>query len=170
MAVDLSKELLETITDIVLSTISKDNKTKQKQHKDWRLRNTELLLQNFRILKEHCDEIEIELIHYEPIKFELEEVDFESIMKSKEKTRRMVLYIESMLEAYERYSLKAGEAARRRFKTMWSYYISDDNLSHKGISEYLHVHERTVRRDLVDARKEFSVFLFGILGVEDFIE
>lgn len=167
MAVDLSKELLEEITNIVLSTISKDNKEKQKQHKDWRLRNTKLLLTNYRMLKEHCDEVEIELLTYEPIKFDEDEVDFESVMKSKEKTRRIVLYIDSMIEAYERYSRSAGEAAERRYKTVWHYYISNHSLSYREISERLYTHERTVRRDLKDGIKEFSVFLFGILGLEE---
>lgn len=170
MSINFSSEMLETITGIVLKTISKEKKKGAKDKKDWRLRNTKLLLKNYHILKEHCSEIEMELIDYNPIEFDSDEIQIESIMKSKEKTRIMVLYIDNMIDAYQRYSIKAGEAAERRFKALYHYYVSDYRMNYLQLSELLNVHERTVRKDIEEARKELSVFLFGILSIEDLMD
>ncbi len=167
MTINLSKEHLEIITKTVLDTVTVENKKAEKEKKDFRLRNTKLLLKNYHILKEHCTEIEEELIIYDPIRFDAKEIEIESIMRSKEKTRKMIIYMDAMIEAYERYSKKAGEAADRRFKALYHYYISDFKLSYNQLAELLNVHERTVRKDIEEARNELSVFLFGIMSMDD---
>lgn len=167
MTINLSKEHLEIITKTVLDTVTVENKKFEKEKKDFRLRNTKLLLKNYHILKEHCTEIEEELIIYDPIRFDAKEIEIESIMRSKEKTRKMIIYMDAMIEAYERYSMKAGEAADRRFKALYHYYIADFKLSYNQLAELLNVHERTVRKDIEEARNELSVFLFGIMSMDD---
>lgn len=167
MTINLSKEHLEIITKTVLDTVTVENKKAEKEKKDFRLRNTKLLLKNYHILKEHCTEIEEELIIYDPIRFDAKEIEIESIMRSKEKTRKMIIYMDAMIEAYERYSNKAGEAADRRFKALYHYYIADFKLSYNQLAELLNVHERTVRKDIEEARNELSVFLFGIMSMDD---
>lgn len=170
MTINLSKEHLEIITKTVLDTVTVENKKAEKEKKDFRLRNTKLLLKNYHILKEHCTEIEEELIIYDPIKFDSEEIKIESIMLSKEKTRKMIIYMDAMIDAYERYSKKAGEAASRRYKALYHFYISDYKLTYIELSEQLDVHERTVRKDIEEARNELSIFLFGILSIEDTLD
>ncbi|HJA90098.1 MAG TPA: helix-turn-helix domain-containing protein [Candidatus Jeotgalibaca merdavium] len=163
----LNPETLEQIAQVVIKTIEKEKTNKEKQIKDYRLRNTNLLLKNYHILKEHCEEVELEIINYVSIEVENDKIELESIIRSKEKTRRMILYIDTMLDAYDRYSHKNGEAGRRRYRALYHYYISEQKMTYYDIAELLNVHDRTVRKDLADARKEFSIFLFGILSLED---
>lgn len=166
--VAITKEVVDEISTAVVKKLDIERKRKMKADKDWKLRNTKLLLKNYHILKDHCRELTEELEVYGDSIFDPYDIELHSIMASKAKTRKMVWYIDEMFEAYERYSINAGEATMRRFQTLKQYYMCRN--SYDMIASELNVSDRTVRRDLGDARKEFSVFLFGIFAIEDLNE
>ena len=163
--VEITKTIIEEISSAVAKKLEAERKRKYKEDRDWKLRNTKLLLKNYHILKDHCRKISTEIDDYADSVFDPEDLELHSIMASKAKTRQMVWYIDEMLLAYERYANQAGEAAQRRFRTIREYHIG--RKTYEDIARATAVSERTVRRDLVDARREFSVFLFGIFAIED---
>ena len=165
--ITITKELVDELSTAVVKKIEVENKRKAKVDKDWKLRNTKLLLKNYHILKDHCQKIHDELESYEDSVFDPEDIEIKSIMASKAKTRRMVWYIDEMILAYDRYACKAGDAAKRRYRALYHYYIKPNRANYEELSEILNVSYITARRDLTDARKEFSIFLFGIFAIED---
>lgn len=167
MSETIDPKTIEAISASVAKKINHETVKRAKQDRDWRLRNTKLLLKNYHILKEHCVNVDASIKEYEESIFDPEEIELESIMASKAKTRKMVWYIDEMLAAYSRYANKAGEAAQRRYTTLDHYYIQPKRPSYDALGDLFSVSERTVRRDLEDARKEFSVFLFGVFAIED---
>ena len=50
---NLTKEQLTVISQVVKSELDKDQKRKTKELKDYRLRNTTLLVKNYRMLRVH---------------------------------------------------------------------------------------------------------------------
>ncbi|MCI1904602.1 MAG: hypothetical protein LKJ03_11145, partial [Enterococcaceae bacterium] len=68
---DLTKQQLEIIAKAVLKEHKKI--TPEKDQRDWRLRNTRLLLKNYRWLQKHCEEIIDDLDNYENVIFDPEE-------------------------------------------------------------------------------------------------
>ena len=164
-SVKITPEVVKEISTAVSKQILKEQERKAKAERDWRLRNTKLLMKNYHILKEHCAKVDQELEEYADSIFDPYDVEIKSIMTSKAKTRRMVWYIDEMMFAYERYALVAGEAPMRRYKVIVDFYLNKK--SFEEMSKETCVSERTVRRDLDDAIKEFSIFLFGLLAIED---
>lgn len=165
--IEMTKEVIDEISKNVSKQLMSEQVKKQKHDRDWRLRNTKLLLKNYHILKEHCQKLHDELETYEDSIFDPEDIEIKSIMASKAKTRRMVWYIDEMVHSYERYAHKAGDAAKRRYQALYHYYIKPNRANYDDLSEILNVSYITARRDLDDARKEFSIFLFGIFAIED---
>jgi len=168
--IEVTKQVIDEISKSVSKQLVSEQVKKQKHDRDWRLRNTKLLLKNYHILKEHCHKLHDEIETYEDSVFDPEDIEIKSIMASKAKTRRMVWYIDEMLLAYDRYACKAGEAAKRRYEVLVNYYIHPNRKNHDDLGCMLNISDRTVRRDLEDARKEFSIFLFGIFAIEDLDE
>lgn len=58
----------------------------QKEKQDSRLRNTELLLENYRKLKDYCNKIDSEIEEFQGTIFDLQELTLESLMKYRYKT------------------------------------------------------------------------------------
>ncbi|NSP41546.1 hypothetical protein HRE82_14410, partial [Enterococcus faecalis] len=65
MAEGLSKHQIEIITAKVLEIQEKKKKETKREKRDWKLRNTNLLLKNYRMLKKHCDSIVPTIQDYE---------------------------------------------------------------------------------------------------------
>ena len=122
-SVKLTEDVVEAISQSIIKRILQGEEKQKKRERDWRLRNTKLLLKNYHILKEHCQKVSNELEAYEESVFDPEDIEIKSIMASKAKTRRMVLYIDEMILAYERYAMKSGEATKRRYRALVHYYI-----------------------------------------------
>lgn len=168
--IEIEPTTIEAISQAVVKKINQDKRQQLKKMRDWRLRNTRLLLKHYHILKDHCAEIDDEIEAYADAIFDPDDIELKSIMASKAKTRKMVWYIDEMLIAYRRYCDRAGDAAQRRHEALTYYYINSTRPSFETLTFKLNVSERTVRRDLEDARKEFSVFLFGMNALEDLEE
>ena len=163
----INQQVMDAIGESILKKIKSDKRISEKTERDWRLRNTKLLLKNYHILKEHCVGIDADLECYADSIFDPTDVRINSIMASKGKTRKMIWYIDEMLEAYKRYTHSVGGATERRYATLWGHYINGHQTTYSALASSLDVSEVTVRRDLIDAINEFSVFLFGLNAIED---
>lgn len=164
----LPKELLELIVEEVIKVHIRQDEAKAKERKDWRLRNTELLLKNYRMLRSHCDGATEELNQYDNV-FEPHELEIHSLMQYKAKTARMLDFVDTQLKAYRSLCQASGEASDRRFKVVDRQYIDPAHIgkSKKEIAEGLNIDQRTLYRDEKKAFEEISMYLFGFDSIQD---
>lgn len=161
----------------------KAQKNKSKIKYDKRLRNTKLLLKNYREFCEHCEKAVYSTEN--AVKKEIKEGNntvelFEelynlqddalivtSILKSKERTKIILEHIKLCLEFYEHKAAKTKNLEmQRRYDVIKRLYINEETESYEEISEILHISTKTVDRDRRKATQELSVLLFGIDGLD----
>ena len=115
---NLTKEQLTVISQVVKSELDKDQKRKAKELKDYRLRNTTLLVKNYRMLRVHCDTIVEDLEVYEDSVYDPQELTLNTLMKYKARTAKMLDYFDSIFRAYHELAERDTEMMLRRWKTV----------------------------------------------------
>ena len=163
----LSKTQLEIISEAVLKEHHKLIKKEHESEKDWRLRNTKLLLKHYQMLQKHCEEITEDLDDYEEIVFDPAELDLKALMKYKAKTKKMLDYFDASFGSYRDFCKGKGYASIRRCNVLYKLYISTENFNKVKIAEFYSLDEKTIRRDEAKATEELSIFLFGIDSLAD---
>lgn len=163
----LTKHQLEIIVEAVLKAQKKINKEEQQEKKDWKLRNTKLLLKNYRMLHKHCEEIVEQLEGYEGILFSSNELNLQTLMKYKAKTKKLMNYFDSTFSHYKDFCLAQGINGTRKIGGIEKMYIDNHKMSVEKISEYYNVDKRTIHRDLKKGADELAIFLFGVDSLED---
>lgn len=164
----LTKEQLTVISQAVKSELDKDQKRKAKELKDYRLRNTTLLVKNYRMLRVHCDTIVEDLEVYEDSVYDPQELTLNTLMKYKARTAKMLDYFDSIFQAYHELAERDTEMMLRRWKTVFQMYVGPDKYTAVDMAEYYGVDERTVYRYLNKAFDELSTLLWGITSFDDF--
>lgn len=168
---DLSRKQIETISETAAKEALKAYERKRKEtspaYRDWRLRNTKLLLKNYQLLIKHCDEIVDDLEDYENVIFDPDELNLQTLMKYKARTKKMLDYFDSVWRSYYVYCKQKGGSVYRRFAVINNLYILENEIKIVDIAELHGVDERTIRRDEKKATEELSVFLFGIDSLEE---
>ncbi len=146
------------------------------ERRDKRLRNTKLLLQNYRSFKD-CIEHSVFDIEQMQEASALELLDLmweehsslqvDSIKKSTAKTAVIVEHIDAMIGMYELYCERSPRLEdKRRYRIIKELYISEgipdtvDNLAKRE-----GVNTRTVYKDIDAAIEKISALIFGIDGV-----
>lgn len=166
----LTKGQMKFISEIAaaeaIKAIELEKKKIKKEEHDWRLRNTGLLLKNYRKLKNHCSEIYNEVDEYQDSVLDLKELTLESLEKYRFKTAKMLKYIEDKIKAYEIDCLNGTIEEQRRFRIIHDRYLANKRLSAKELAEKYYIEQRTVYRDTDQAIKDFSIYLFGIVAIE----
>ncbi|WP_313627470.1 hypothetical protein [Enterococcus italicus] len=164
---NLTKHQLEIIADAVLKNHSRLEKDKKKEREDWKLRNTNLLLKNYRMLKKHCEGIIPTLSQFEETIFDPDELNLETLMKYKARTKEMIDYFDIMFSSYNQYCHNQGTSAERRFDVINKIYVTNPSFSKSQMAGIYDVDDRTIQRDIKRAGQELSVFLFGIDSLDD---
>lgn len=147
----------------------KEKRQQQKKKHDWRLRNTKLLLKNYRTFLMHCDDIKLQIEKLDAeILADLDSTDFavESIKHSKQKTLVIVNFIQQMMWVYRYSCEKSGdEDELRRYRTVEMMYIAEEKLPPREIAERQKIDLRTVYKDVDKACESLSALMFGVDGV-----
>ena len=139
------KEIVEEAALNTLRTFRQEEKERERNKYDRRLRNAELLLKNYRNLKEHIknavftdDEIQNENV-VEEFDFENnEEVYISSIKRTKKRTEIMVKHIDNCIEYYTYKCLNSTrEEIQRRVQVIKMLYINDKEMSYSEIANEL---------------------------------
>lgn len=158
-------------------------KNKTKFRYDKRLRNTRLLLKNYKSFVEHCDNAKY--LVENPIKKEIEKDNLKvqlfddfynlqddayivaSILKSKEKTRIILDHINLCLDFFQAKAIKTNNQEMiRRYNVISDLYINETPMTYEEIAEIEHISQKTVNRDRKKAIEELSVLIFGIDGLD----
>lgn len=147
---------------------------KNKERFDKRLRNTKLLLQNFRnfkvyydesVYKQNCSALDIldELEAYEGD----ECMVIESINHSRERTQIILSHILKMMQMF-RWIMESSKKDEdvRKYKTIDMLYIDDEVKTADEIAKILNVETRTVHRYKKEGISILSSLMFGVDGVK----
>lgn len=141
------------------------------EQKDRKLRNTKLLLRNYRSLKEYStsaiyDVAQLAVDGMDTI-MELigckKEGKVESIEDSVIKTKLIMEHVDTMLQGYKArcYASNKGEV-KRRWRVLNSLYLSSSPTDPQEICEREHISNSTVYEDINSAATELSTLFFGI--------
>jgi hypothetical protein len=168
--INLTKHQIEIITSLASQEAIKQYKSQlknqKKEEKDWRLRNTKLLLENYHGLKKHCEDIALQIKEYEGTVFNLEELTLETLMKYRLMTAKMMRHFDRMIYHFRLDSETGSEEEQRRFKVIYHRYLSDNRLSVQKLCEMYHVEQGTIYRDTKMGITDLSVLLFGLAALE----
>lgn len=165
----LDQKLITEVTKLVTSLVKEDRHKQFLHEKTWRVKNTRLLLKNYDILKEHTAEIDTDIDMYLKDVFDAEDLKLRSLMGYKARTKKMMEYVDLMLQSYYTYTHKRGDAAKRRYFVIMRTFICEQKMTLLEIADFLKVSEKTVKRDKQEAIQEFSIFLFGIVSLEEMV-
>lgn len=160
----------------------KIQKNKKKIRYDKRLKNTKVLLENYKEFIEHCENAVFELkkdmeeaintesnfiILFDEI-YDMEDnkTIVKSILKSKTRTIIIVNHIEKCIEFYKYKALSSNnEEFKRRVNVIQMLYLDEINKTYSEIAETLHISTKTVNRDRIKATKELAPLFFGVDGI-----
>ena len=171
------KEIYERAAEVGASEAIKKFETEKRkyigQRSSRRLRNTKLLLRNYRMLKSHAESSVFSRDQIEDSAFEIleemmqgkdDQLTIDSIEKSATRTAIMVSHVETMIGLYAAFCDKCYDQSleRRRYEVMHDMYISDSPLSAQEIAEKYSMSERSVYTDLKIAIERLSALLFGV--------
>lgn len=166
-----NEELIEHVARVAAQTaieyMEKQRQERQKTKVDRRLRNTKLLLVNYRNFKLHCQDVktELEMLDDSELVDSLDKDEFivEAIKRSKRRTLAMVQFIDRMLIIYKSIcetSVRPEEV--RLYDTIKKLYISDEKFSAESVATCHKVDVRTVYRDVNKAINTLSSLIFGV--------
>jgi flavin-dependent dehydrogenase len=167
----VAKLSAETAVQAALDYLEKEKQKQQKVKKDWRLRNTKLLLKHYRSFVKHSDGVEGRLTVAEGAEaFEdlhTGELAVEAIKRSKQRTLAMVRFIQRMMYEYKG-MCEASEQPeeQRRFQVIHTMYISEEKMTAEQIAKCHSIDSRTVYRDINEAVRTLSVLVFGVDAIE----
>lgn len=160
-----------------LKRFEQERKIENGQRADRRLRNTKLLLRNYRMLKKHAENSVFRRAQMDESAFDILEsmmkssdndVIISSIKDSATRTAIMVSHVEAMLGLYATFCEKSSnkEIERRRYDVVWDMYIAEDTLSAKEIAQKKNMSKENVYVDLRVAVERLAALIFGVDGLD----
>lgn len=162
-----------------LETVKAEQENVRRTRKDRRLRNTKLLLKQYRTMRLGCMNSvydaaqaarDTEDINIEALMSHLDEEDFrvESTFRTAGRTYILVRHMDRMLGLYAYICDKAErEDYKRHYRTIMALYITGDApVTVEAISASEHVDKRTVYKDIDAAVETLSTLLYGVDGLQ----
>lgn len=148
----------------IVDAITNRDKRTEKEERDWRLRNTKLLLEKYRFLKAHCEGIPAEVDDLEEniTIFDVKALTLDSLIEHKAKSLKLLRYFEGIIEAYKLLSKNGPESFKRRVRVIERLYLDDEMTTRYKLSKELYVDRATISKDLKTATEEISIMLFGV--------
>lgn len=180
----ISEEEIEKIIRTAAETASKEaiavfEESKKKESKlrvDKRFRNTELLLQNYRMFKISADKSVFSRSQMSECAADIlesmmnlydDEIIIESIKRSATRTAILVTHVDNMVEIYKAYCMnKKDHIAKRRYETLCAAFIDETEKSVEEIAKMFYVSKDTVYEDLRESKKQLASLIFGVDGIK----
>lgn len=149
----------------VLTDHEREMRESERDKKRNMIKNTELLLVNYRKCKEMVREIDMDKYADEGTFLGSEELTLETLERYRMKTYKMVRHVDKMLAAYEWECGHGSDEEKRRFNVLKKRYIADNRMTVKELMEYFHISQTTVYGDTKKAIKDMASLLFGYEAV-----
>ncbi|MCT4686069.1 sigma factor-like helix-turn-helix DNA-binding protein [Vallitalea sp.] len=160
---------LEKIADMAAErAVKKYQDQEKKRKKDYRFRNTKLLLRNYNSLSEHLVNAKVnikevnDIINTEKDYYDKDELYIESVRQSKTRTLIMLANIDAAMSQLEENMTDRGQI--EKYQVIKLIYIH--NCSFEDVARQLNCGHMTVRRWEKEAINELSILLFGIDGMK----
>ena len=153
--------------------INEEKRERRKGRCDRRLRNTRLLLRNYRSFKTHVQgavynnkqmaENAVDVLDsLDDYSFD-DDLYVESIKKTQQRTLIILKHIDEMLRYYQIDCEKSHkDEDLRRYRIIMDYYINDERRSVDDIAEKECIEKRTLYKDINIALKPLTALFFGI--------
>lgn len=159
-----------------MKTFEQERKKEYSGRADRRLRNTKLLLRNYRMLKEHAEKSVFGRTQMKESALDILEsmmsiyndnVIIQSIKNSATRTAIIVSHIETMFGLYYSYCEQSAkkEINLRRYNVVWDMYMADEILSAKEIAEKQNISIDSVYSDLRVGIERLTALIFGVDGL-----
>lgn len=153
--------------------LAEEKKQLKKGRYDRRLRNTRLLLKNYRSFRNYAKNAVYKASQLKENAVDildgLDEYSFddslyiESIKKSQQRTLIILNHIDEMLRYYKIDCEQSGKDEElRRYRIIVAYYINEQRKSAEQIAEDEHIERRTLYKDINIALKPLAALIFGI--------
>lgn len=182
----LSQEMVEAISIIAgkagakaaAEFITQERKREKESRYDRRLGNTKLLLENYRMFKEHCARAVFDSSQLNENAIDIldlmwgrdGDVFVESIKKSAQRTQIILRHIDEMLDAYAGLCQLSGrEEEMRRMRAVLALYIENPGKTIQEISELENVNTSTIYRDIAIATEKLTGLIFGLDGLNSVV-
>lgn len=177
----LTPAMVKTITDLAvqegIKAYHREAEDQRKKAMDKRLRNTKLLLKNFRELEAHSNNAVFELSKVQDgdmfdildlMTKDSSDLDMqvESIKTSVGRTKLMVEHVREMLKIYQIACERSDKPEdMRRYRTIERLYIADEPWTAQQIADDEGIDISTVYKDQNEAVRRLTALIFGIDGV-----
>lgn len=159
--------------DAAMDYIAAEKRTQKKSRYDRRLRNTRLLLKNYRAFKLHATgavfdgkqvkENAVDILDgLDDFSFD-DGLYIESIKKSQQRTLIILRHIDEMLKYYRIACEQSGkEEEMRCYRIIMATYITDERKTAEEVATVENVEKRTVYKNITMAVKTLSSLIFGV--------
>lgn len=157
--------------------LAEEKEKARKSRYDRRLRNTRLLLKNYRSFKKHIQgaiyntkqakESAIDILDGLDERMLSDNLYVEGIKESQQRTIIILNHVEEMLRYY-RIACKQSnkDEELRRYRVIMAMYIDDKKKTANEIAEKENIEVRTVYKDISNAIKTLSALIFGIDSIK----
>lgn len=172
---EVAKIAGESGAKLALETLEKEKRKMVRERRDRRLRNTKLLLKNYRMLKAHCEnavfeasqlDSSVNILDLMESVFDGEDLYVESVKRSAERTYLIINHIDEMLRLYEIYCFTSDKPEdQRRYNTLYAMYIGEEVATAQDIATKENIDIRTVYKDIDGATEKLTALIFGIDGL-----
>lgn len=172
----------------IYAKMRSDNAKEQESLFDKRLYNTKLLLEHYRLFKEHAENAVFELTRLDEAELTAieimdsmwqsagpgrGEIAIESIANSTLRTQIVIKHIDEMLGIYEAYCYRSGKPENERrwdvINTMFILPMPVGKSKTELYEELAAKHftsARQIQRDINDSMEKITALLFGIDGIQ----
>ena len=174
------EEAIKIGTETGISIYEQKKKAEAKEKHDRRLRNTEMLLKNYRSFSSYNDNAVISL--YDALKIDEDiysvlelmegrertssEVKIDSIEKGVLRTKIMMAHVNVILDIYKRNCENSPYPEEmRRYRVIYGMYLGDKEKKAEQIAEEECCDIATVYRDKKNAITKLTALIFGIDGI-----
>lgn len=174
---DLINNAAKVATKEAILTYEGQREKEQKNRSNRKLRNTKLLLRNYRMLKEHAENSVFTRIQMDESAFDIlesmmmlrdDEVIVDSIKRSATRTAIMVSHVDAMLNLFKIYceSSSNSDIEVRRYEVLKDKYMEYPQLSVKEIAEKHNMSKENVYADLKYSEEKITALIFGVDGLK----
>lgn len=159
-----------------IKTFNSERAEERKRRRKRKLRNTELLLRNYHMLKENAEnsvfgraqmEESAADILEEMMSLYNDEIIVESIKNSATRTAIIMSHVDAMISLYQIYCEKSEnrDIDLRRYNVIWDRYLADDPMTVEALADKYHMTKQNVYADLRIATERLTALIFGVDGL-----
>lgn len=155
----------------IVAEIKREQVKFRRAEKDYRLRNTKILLREYRKLKTHVEiapEKNVNDDEYKLLTGGKQSLD--TLVKYKISTEHLLQYIDCILYAYKNYCKLGNDIEKRRWDIIDKMYLAPKKSSMTELSKRYNLDHSVISRNRNKGIQDLSIMLFGVWGLDDFFD